>query len=117
MLPWRWPNFRMDNNDQTGRQIAFAHSLHHVASKFMNNPDTHAKKMDAKVSSVSFVEKNKICPEKPLLLELVQIVEKESRAQDQKLSNINCGKRRELEQEEQMIPDIPPAYFTYKNAK
>ncbi len=54
---------------------------------------------------------------KPLLLEFVQIVEEESRAQDQKLSNIKYGKKRELEREEQTIPDIPPGYFTYKNAK
>ncbi len=55
---------------------------------------------------------NRLFRKKPSLLEFVQIIEKESRAQDQKLSNIKDGKRRKLEQEEQMITDIPPAYFT-----
>jgi hypothetical protein len=60
---------------------------------------------------------NGLFKKKSLLLEFVQIVEKESCAQDQKLSKIRYGKRRELEQEELMIPDIPPAYFTYKKTK
>ena len=40
----------------------------------------------------------------PSLLEFVQIVEEESRFQDQKNTDIRCGRRKEVEREERTIP-------------
>jgi len=47
---------------------------------------------------------NGLFNKRPSLLEFVQIVEKESCFQDQKLNNIRSGRRKEVECEEQTIP-------------
>ena len=56
---------------------------------------------------------NSLFNKKPSLLEFVQIVEKESRFQDQKNTDIRCGRRKEVEREEPTIPEVPQAYFDF----
>ena len=47
---------------------------------------------------------NGLFNKKPSLLEFVQIVEEESHFQDQKNTDIRCGRRKEVEHEERTIP-------------
>jgi len=47
---------------------------------------------------------NGLFNKKPSLLEFIQIVEEESRFQDQKKTDIRCGRRKEVEHEERTIP-------------
>ena len=56
---------------------------------------------------------NGLFNKKPSLLEFVQIVEEESRFQDQKNTDIRCGRRNEVEREEWTIPVGPQAYLTF----
>jgi hypothetical protein len=58
---------------------------------------------------------NGLFNKRPSLLEFVQIVEKESRFQDQKLNDIRYGRRKEVECEEQTIPVVPVAYTDFLN--
>ncbi len=53
---------------------------------------------------------NSLFNKRPSLLEFVQIVERESRFQDQKLNDIRSGRRKEVELEERTIPEVPQAY-------
>ena len=56
---------------------------------------------------------NGLFNKRPSLLEFVQIVEKESRFQDQKNTDIRCGRRKEVEREERTIPVVPQAYLDF----
>jgi hypothetical protein len=56
---------------------------------------------------------NGLFNKKPSLLEFVQIVEEESRFQDQKNTDIRCGRRKEVEREERTIPVVPVAYSDF----
>ena len=56
---------------------------------------------------------NGLFNKKPSLLEFVQIVEEESRFQDQKNTDIRCGRRKEVEREERTIPVVPQAYLEF----
>ena len=56
---------------------------------------------------------NGLFNKKPSLLEFVQIVEEESRFQDQKTTDIRCGRRKEVEREERTIPVVPVAYSDF----
>jgi len=56
---------------------------------------------------------NGLFNKKPSLLEFVQIVEEESRFQDQKNTDIRCGRRKEVEREERTIPVVPQAYLDF----
>jgi hypothetical protein len=56
---------------------------------------------------------NDLFNKKPSLLEFVQIVEEESRFQDQKNTDIRCGRRKEVEREERTIPVVPVAYSDF----
>jgi hypothetical protein len=58
---------------------------------------------------------NGLFNKRPSLLEFVQIIEKESRFQDQKLNDIRYGRRKEVEREEQTIPIVPVAYTDFLN--
>jgi hypothetical protein len=58
---------------------------------------------------------NNLFNKRPSLLEFVQIVEKESRFQDQKLNDIRYGRRKEVEREERTIPVVPVAYSDFLN--
>ncbi len=58
---------------------------------------------------------NRLFNKRPSLLEFVQIIEKESRFQGQKLNDIKYGKRKEVEREEQTIPVVPVAYTDFLN--
>ena len=58
---------------------------------------------------------NSLFNKKPSLLEFVQIVEEESRFQDQKNTDIRCGRRKEVEREERTIPVVPQAYLDFLN--
>ena len=58
---------------------------------------------------------NGLFNKKPSLLEFVQIVEEESHFQDQKNTDIRCGRRKEVEREERTIPVVPQAYLDFLN--
>ena len=58
---------------------------------------------------------NGLFNKKPSLLEFVQIVEKESCFQDQKLNDIRYGRRKEVERDEPTIPVVPVAYSDFFN--
>jgi hypothetical protein len=60
---------------------------------------------------------NRLFNKRPSLLEFVQIVEKESRFQDQKLNDIRYGRRKEVEREERTIPVVPVAYSDFLNLR
>jgi hypothetical protein len=62
-------------------------------------------------------ENNGLFNKKISQLEFVQIVKKERNSQGRKLADIRHGKWREVEQEEQMIPEIPNTYFRFKDSK
>ncbi len=58
---------------------------------------------------------NGLFNKRPSLLEFVQIVEKESRFQDQKFNNMRYGRRKEVEREERTILVVPVAYSDFLN--
>ena len=56
---------------------------------------------------------NGLFNKKPSLIEFVQIVEEESHFQDQKNTDIRCGRRKEVERVEGTILVVPQAYFDF----
>ena len=54
---------------------------------------------------------NGLFNKKPSLLEFAQIVEEESRFQDQKNTDIRCRRRKEVEREERTIPVVLQALY------
>ena len=54
---------------------------------------------------------NSLFPKTPSIIEFVQVIEKESRYQAEKLDNIRSGKRAEVERGQLWIPEIPKAYY------
>jgi hypothetical protein len=57
---------------------------------------------------------NGLFPKKPTMIEFVQTVEAESRAQAEELRQVRTNKRREVERDEATNPKIDRAYYIFK---
>jgi hypothetical protein len=60
---------------------------------------------------------NSLFPKKPTLIDFVQTVEAESRAQAEELRQVHTNKRREVERDEPTIPKIDCEYYIFKGKK